>query len=66
MSTLRFSEKVIILLSAGSSSDSLSIISQTIAEGRQLVAQVEVVAFGLNVHGMCAFSGIISRCCVLG
>jgi len=49
------SEKVIMLLSAGESSDDKSTITQSISDGRTQVGKVAILSFGLNVHGKHSF-----------
>jgi len=53
--TLFCSEKVIMLLSGGTSSDTLSAISSTIADGRRLAGKVKILTFGVNTHGTVIF-----------
>jgi len=49
--SLGCSEKVIILLSDGLSTESLATIKQTIVTGSQLAGKVSILAFGLNTRG---------------
>jgi len=42
-------DKVILLLSAGKSSEELAVVLQTISAGRQLAGDVTIIAFGLDV-----------------
>ena len=42
-------DKVIIVLSAGVSSESSAVVKQTISAGKQLVGDVSIIAFGLDV-----------------